>query len=115
MVLPVGVTDGGSWVPTDTFAGRLILVRKELGLGQEEAAQRCDLKPSTWATWELGRSPRNLVQVVRTIHERLGVDRDWLMWGGPLRSRCFAHLPGQDDPYPPKPRIGRHLELVAGR
>jgi transcriptional regulator with XRE-family HTH domain len=73
-----------AWRPEDTFGARLVLVRRELGLSQSEAAERCGISGATWATWELGRSPRNMPRQVDKISDALGVDRDWLMWGGQL-------------------------------
>jgi transcriptional regulator with XRE-family HTH domain len=77
-------------IPEDTFGLRLIIVRRALGLSQQEAAERCGLDDGSWSNWESGTKPRGLDEVVRTIAERLHVDRDWLMWGGPLRSGSFA-------------------------
>lgn len=73
-----------AWVPEDTFAARLVLARRQLGLRQREAALRCGLSSATWAAWELGKLPRNMADVVKTISDALGVDREWLMWGGAL-------------------------------
>jgi transcriptional regulator with XRE-family HTH domain len=75
-----------AWVPTDTFAARLRLVRFELGWSVEEAADRCHTHPATLSKWERGASPRGLAGVVVAIVAASGVDRDWLMWGGPLRT-----------------------------
>jgi transcriptional regulator with XRE-family HTH domain len=72
------------WVPRDTFAARLVLVRADHGLTQEQAAGACGLNRATWRLWEAGGSPRNMAEVVARISEGLGVDRDWLLWGGPL-------------------------------
>lgn len=77
------------WVPEDTFATRLILTRRQLGLNQEDAATRCSVNPKTWATWELGANPRGMHEIVDAIHRELGVSREWLMWGS-TRSRCFC-------------------------
>jgi len=73
------------WIPQDTFKARLRLVREELGLTVREAAARCGFHYATWSTWERGTDPRHMVAVVEKISATLGVDRDWLMWGGPLR------------------------------
>jgi transcriptional regulator with XRE-family HTH domain len=73
-----------TWVPTDTFAARLRLIRFQLGWSVEEASAVCGTKPATWSTWERGASPRGMDAVVRAIVAASGVDRDWLMWGGPL-------------------------------
>lgn len=69
------------WVPSDTFASRLLLVRKHLQLSQEEAARLCGLKPSTWYAWENGAQPRGLADVVVKVAKATGCNRDWLMWG----------------------------------
>jgi len=74
-----------TWVPRDTFAARLALLRRELGITAEEAAARCGLNRATWQTWEHGASPRNMSAVVAKIALATGVSRDWLMWGGALR------------------------------
>ncbi len=70
-----------AWVPHDSFANRLVLVRRELGLNVKEAAARCGLHYATWSTWENGRKPADMVGVVDSIHQGLGVERSWLMWG----------------------------------
>lgn len=71
-----------SWIPADTFASRLIEVRRALGLTVEQAADRCGLKRPTWGSWESGALPRNMAAVVARIALATGVDRDWLMFGG---------------------------------
>ena len=70
-----------AWVPTDTFANRLVLVRRELDITVREAADRTGLHYATWSTWENGRKPADMVAVVDAIAGGLGVDRAWLMWG----------------------------------
>lgn len=74
------------WVPKDSFATRLILIRRELDLTQAEAASRCGVKAATWNTWENGSRPRGLDAIVVAISKGLGVDRDWLMWGAESRA-----------------------------
>ena len=73
---------GGDWTPDDTFASRLVSIRHHLRLSQEEAATRCGINPKTWATWELGRRPQGMNDVVQKIRKGLGVNPSWLMWGG---------------------------------
>lgn len=75
----------GGWVPSDTFATRLLVARTQKGMTQQQAADACDINRATWALWEAGSSPRNMAVVVAKIATGLGVDRDWLLWGGPLR------------------------------
>lgn len=78
------VEHASPWRPSDSFGARLLLIRKELGLSQEEAALRCGLEAGSWSKWENGTSPRALPVVVHKIVSALGVDRDWLIWGGEL-------------------------------
>jgi transcriptional regulator with XRE-family HTH domain len=91
----------GAWVPSDTFANRLVLVRRELGLSVKEAAVRAGIHYATWSTWENGRKPADMVAVVDAISAQLGVDRTWLMWGG--RSEA---------PHPGGPGEGLREDLV---
>lgn len=72
------------WIPRDTLAVRVLLVRTALGLSQREAAARSGLTFGSWQSMEDGRSPRDLPAKVARISVAFGVDRDWLMWGGPL-------------------------------
>ena len=71
------------WIPKDSFANRLILIRRELNLSQDEAATLCGLSTPTWAAWERdgARQPRGQADVVDKIATATGVDRNWLMWG----------------------------------
>lgn len=84
---------GTAFVPTDSLANRLALIRRELGLSQREAAIRCGVGFGSWQSWEKGSSPRNALRDLIRVAEELRVDRDWLMFGGPLR-------PEQDDREP---------------
>lgn len=87
-----------TWVPCDTFGLRLIAIRRERGLTQEEAAVLCAINPKTWATWELpgtpekpASKPRDMATTCARIEAGIGAERDWLMWGDRLpRSRCFS-------------------------
>lgn len=80
----MSVATESAWVPTDTFGHRLVLIRRELHLNVKEAAARCGVHYATWSTWENGTKPGDLAGVVQAISRELKVDRDWLMWGGPL-------------------------------
>lgn len=75
------VQQAHAWIPANTFATRLLLVRRELGLNVKEASAKCGLHYATWSTWENGRKPADMATVVRRISDHLGVDREWLMWG----------------------------------
>lgn len=72
------------WIPVDSLATRILLVRTTLGLSQREAAARTGIPYGSWQSMEDGRSPRDLPSKIARISITLGVDRDWLMWGGPL-------------------------------
>lgn len=72
------------WIPEDTLAARLVLVRRHLGLTQRQAAETSGLTFGEWQSMEDGRQPRGLDVKVARISLALGVARDWLMWGGPL-------------------------------
>lgn len=73
-----------SWRPADTLANRFKLVRAELGLSQREFGERVGIPASQVQSIEDGKSPRGLDVKVKKIALGLGVDRDWLMWGGSL-------------------------------
>lgn len=82
------------WVPEDTFAARLALVRNHMGWNVKEAADECGIPEQNWRNWEAGRSPHRIHEKVRKIADRTGVDYRWLLAGGPLpRSRCLSALP----------------------
>ena len=78
------------FIPEDTFGLRLIALRTHLKLTQAEIAARCDLDDGSWSNWERGAKPRGMDEIVRKISDALGVDRDWLMWGGSLRTGSFS-------------------------
>ena len=79
-----------SWTPRDTFGTRLLLVRRELELSQEEAATLCGLPAPTWAAWERkgDRQPRGQADIVAKIAAATGCDRNWLMWGNQNTTLC---------------------------
>lgn len=104
---------GEGWVPEDSFALRLAMTRFRLGVSQEEAAKRTGLKASTWATWETGARPRGMDLVVQKISDGLGVDRGWLMFGGPLHDwRPDPGTPGEQVDRP-SPWMAEVVELRA--
>lgn len=72
-------------IPEDTYAHRLMLARADAGhLSIREAAEKCGLNYATWANWERGTRSRTIVEDAEAIAEGLGIDRDWLLHGGPL-------------------------------
>lgn len=72
-------------IPVDTLARRVLIARLDAGYSQREAALRCGLTFGEWQSIENGAAARGLNVKVQKIAEGLGYDRDWLMWGGPLR------------------------------
>jgi transcriptional regulator with XRE-family HTH domain len=72
------------WIPADTFGARLLLIRRQKRMTVEAIAKACGVAHPTWTTWENGAHPRDVVGAVQKISDALGVDRDWLMWGGAL-------------------------------
>jgi len=90
-------------IPADTFASRLMLVRVHAGyITIKDAAEKCDLNYGSWSNWERGSRPQELVEVVEAISTSLGIDRDWLLFGGPLTAP------------PPVRRRDRHGRLGSG-
>lgn len=72
-------------IPADTFAARLRLARMHAAdITIRDAADMCGLNYGSWSNWERGAAPRNLIEIVETISAKLSVDRDWLLFGGPL-------------------------------
>jgi DNA-binding XRE family transcriptional regulator len=61
------------WRPTVTFADRLRMLRKQVseeGLSQKEMAELVGVAAGSWATWETGSAPRQLIPVVKQIYLR---------------------------------------------
>lgn len=72
-------------------------MRAERKLSQRAAAEQCGLTFGEWQSMELGRAARRLDVKIKQIAMALGVDRDWLMWGGPLD----GDSPGPETPTSP--------------
>ncbi len=70
--------------PADTFAVRLLLSRHLNEMTISQAAAAAGLNDATWATWESGRRPRDIIDVCTKIANALDIDFDWLLLGGPL-------------------------------
>lgn len=72
-------------IPSDSFAHRLMLARAHAGhLSIREAADLCDLGRGAWTNWEKGARPADILEITEIISDKLGVDRDWLLFGGAL-------------------------------
>lgn len=72
-------------IPTDSFANRLMLARAFAGhLSIREAADLCGIGRGAWTNWEKGARPADIIDVATEVADKLGVDRDWLLFGGNL-------------------------------
>lgn len=97
-------------VPLDTFGNRLMLARAHAGhISISRAAELTGLGRGAWQNWERGTPPSNMAAVVEIIATSLNVDRDWLMWGGPLGS----HQPGPNRPGLPTAAQGSGLRIAS--
>lgn len=109
-------------IPVDSFGNRLMLARAHAGhISIREAADLCEIGRGAWTNWEKGARPVDIIDVADVIADKLGVDRDWLLFGGglsqqnakPLRRRGRGQLdncrnrtvnrPGPRQPKPPTP------------
>src|SRR5579859_4404483 len=83
-----GTSTGGKQarvIPADSFAIRLKAVRLHAGdITIVQAAERVGVTNQSWGNWERGAVPRDMADVVKLISDEFGIDRDWLMYGGPL-------------------------------
>ena len=101
------VSDG--WVPGDSLAVRVAVVRTTLGMNRVDFAKHCGLIRDSIQSMELGKQVRNLEEKVQAISDATGVDRDWLMFGGPLDSNGPKPVPpprGKPAPDQKKPQGG---------
>lgn len=81
---PMRPTQRGA-IPADSFAARLMLARMHAGhLSIRDAAEKCALGRGAWTNWEKGALPGDIIGVATLIAEKLGIDRDWLLFGGSL-------------------------------
>lgn len=78
-----------------TMNTRIKLLRKKLGLTQEEFAQKLGVKRNTVATYEMGRS-KPVDAVISLICKTFYVNKDWLINGGD-DSDIFTSLPIDED------------------
>lgn len=74
-------------VPADTFEMRLAIARFHAGnLSAAEAAMRVGVSGQAWRNWEAGKSVgARKPAMIRFIAEQLGVNEDWLRFGGELQ------------------------------
>lgn len=72
-------------IPVDSFANRLMLARATADhLSIREAADLCDIGRGAWTNWEKGARPVDLIECATVIADKLGVDKEWLIFGGTL-------------------------------
>ncbi|NMO51984.1 helix-turn-helix transcriptional regulator [Actinoplanes sp. TBRC 11911] len=72
-------------IPEDSFANRLMLARAYAGhLSIRQAAELCDLGRGAWVNWEKGANPSDKSEIAAVVAEKLGVDLQWLLYGGQL-------------------------------
>lgn len=79
--------------PRDTFALRLVCLRHDLGMTQQEIADLVGVKRGAWNTWEDGRMPQRQAEVAKKIADATGYDLRWLLYGG-----LVSDSPTDDDP-----------------
>lgn len=84
MTNPTETPEDHRKIPADQFRYRVLLARLDAGLTTHQAADLCGTNSASWSNWERGVKPRDLLDVVERISAGLGVDRDWLLFGGPL-------------------------------
>lgn len=78
-------TTGGGAIPVDSFGNRLMLARAHAGhISIREAADLCDIGRGAWTNWEKGARPVDILDVAAVVADKLGVDRNWLLFGGGL-------------------------------
>jgi transcriptional regulator with XRE-family HTH domain len=79
-----GLAPARGWRPKDTLARRVKMVRDDLGESQRAFAVRVGMTFGELQSLEAGASVRNEVAKVKRIAAATGIDRDWLLFGGPL-------------------------------
>src|ERR1044072_9203011 len=96
-------TERRGGIPADSFSNRLMLARAHAGhLSIREAADLCDLGRGAWTNWEKGARPADIIDIATVVADKLGVDRDWLLFGGQLaeaESRQSRRIRSVKEPY----------------
>jgi transcriptional regulator with XRE-family HTH domain len=81
-----------------------------------EAALKCGLNYGSWSNWERGGMPRDLLETVRKISDGLGIDDEWLLFGGALAGRSWRDRGRKDQDgiirqfYPQSKRTIPHVD-----
>lgn len=95
MDTPTEQVDTGRVIPEDTFAHRLMLARAHAGhISIRVAAEKCGYGRGAWTGWERGMRPSDKLEVAEVVSEQLGVDFEWLLFGGQLTPEAGAR-PGR--------------------
>jgi DNA-binding XRE family transcriptional regulator len=93
------------WVPeADTFARRLLLVRKEMNRGEgggwrnaSEAGKQLGIATETYRFYEDGKGmPRHAIELCVKISRRTGVDFGWLYGGDTMTGRTPFDVETED-------------------
>jgi transcriptional regulator with XRE-family HTH domain len=108
------------WVPQDTLALRLKMLRDSLGLSQRQAAARAGITFGSWQSMEDGRAATNLVVKIRKIARTYGCSEGWLQHGGELSPDPAETVPTAAQRVPTEPKVAsrariRHLRLIRRR
>ncbi|MDX6273063.1 MAG: hypothetical protein QOJ92_273 [Frankiales bacterium] len=72
---------GGAWVPENTFAMRLAMVRARQKWNCAKAGEACGIDGESWRLYERGRRPFGYEDVCRKIADATGCDFVWLLTG----------------------------------
>ena len=99
-------------VPTDTLPLRLVMLRHEANISQRRAAFQCGITPRIWQGMEEGRSTANLLDVLQTVADEFGYDRDWLAYGGELDKKNPRKPDGDGGSTGPEPTAGKSSCLI---
>lgn len=104
-----------TWRPQDNLANRIILLRHNLDLSQEEFCAQTGITKGVLQGMESGRAPRNEAATLARIALATGVDREWLTFGGTLGTEKAPgpYGPGANLPTKDYKHAGSHLRLVA--
>jgi len=81
--------------PSNELATRIADRRKELGIGQSEAARAADVSRPTWVKWEKGTTPfdKNWAVIERVLRWERGSIEAILRGGDPIVRRDEQHAP----------------------
>jgi transcriptional regulator with XRE-family HTH domain len=78
--------------PHDTFALRLVALRHDLEMTQQEISDLVGVKRAAWNTWENGSIPQRQADIAKKISDATGYELSWLLYGGSL-----SDTPTNDD------------------